>query len=524
MSLIQAAIASIPFPQLPLVTKPRFASFLGQRDINVGEKGIDALVNARIIERLCDAAQCFHPFQVWPIAHLLHNVKIDLGIGIQHYGLDVAATERFVELQVTERIKDWFERFPQNERLIDFNERLMPMLLWLESYYLPKIRGVFRAEGSQSGFGVARRKWQNWVKRVNLPDLLVQHSLSIDELIRFRSMILNDALWHDPAEDAYLLFRSMPFFKRDQFKGNLRVAYDLYEIAELLRLYVEDVSDSRLPKEWNPAGEANAEWATRRYGGETQFGNPVFMRPLVREYGLDPSPRVLWLVEGRTEKGFITKYVDRTGEDMLRFVTIEVLHGDGSVKKVPAWLKGRLISARNDQCFVTVTLDDSDKIRKNIDDFKVQGLINIPYVLNGPDFENETFRDENDGLPIDHLLNAMLYGLDIPPSDIGQIKEESKGGYNKSKGGINRLIKAFNDAIKRHKDPAFQISKGEEWGKKMADYLSDKREEEVMNGTYSETSLSKIERQILSVWQCSQPFVDFPSSIKKVNPGALEIE
>ena len=122
MSLIQAAIASIPFPQLPLMTKPRFASFLGQRDINVGEKGIDALVNARIIERLCDAAQCFHPFQVWPIAHLLHNVKIDLGVGIQHYGLDVAATERFVKLQVTERIKDWFERFPKmNISLISMN-------------------------------------------------------------------------------------------------------------------------------------------------------------------------------------------------------------------------------------------------------------------------------------------------------------------------------------------------------------------------------------------------------------------
>ena len=513
MSLIQAAIASIPFPQLPLMTKRRFALFLRQRGIGVGEKGVQALVDSHVVERLGEASACFHPFHIWPIARMLHNTKIDLSTSIRHYGLNVEATKKFVELQVTGRVKDWFEQFPKSIQSIDFNERLIPLLLWLESYYLPEIRGTFK-----------RQKWQDWVKHIHLPDLLTRHSLSIDELRSFRNMILNDALWHDPAEYAYLLFRSMPFDKRDQFKGSLRIAYDLYEMAEILRLFVERVSGQLLTKEWDPTGKPTPDWAVRRYGGRIKFGDPVFTRSLAREYGLDPSPRVRWLVEGQTEEGFITRYAERIRMNLLQFVKFQPLFGDGGLntrsRNLPDWLKAWLKSAYEEQCFATVTIDESARVRKNIDTFKKQRLINMPYVVNTPDFECAT-------LERDQLLDVMcswmaeLSGSWIDFQSIrDEISRNDDGGN-----GAKTLINEFNKALKmRSVDGSIQVKKGRIWGSKMADYLSDYRDNQISNGTYSEESLSKIERQILAVSRYSQPFVDFSLSIKNISPHGLEIK
>ncbi len=499
MSLIQAAIASIPFPQLPLMTKLRFASFLGQRDINVGEKGIDALVNARIIERLCDAAQCFHPFQVWPIAHLLHNVKIDLGVGIQHYGLDVAATERFVKLQVTERIKDWFERFPQNEYLIDFNERLMPMLLWLESYYLPQIRGVFRGVGTRTN------------KR-NRRDLLRRHSLSVDKIIELRKMILGDALWHDPAEQSYLLFRSMSFSQRDKFKGNLRTAYDLYEIAELLRLYIEEVSGRLLPKEWDPLGEPDPKWVTHRYGCEPQFGNPVFMKSLVRAYGLDPSPRVLWLVEGQTEEAFIRHYTEGMDFDITNSVIIQNHTTDATMKKPTEWLKSNLEAAYKQHQFVTITFDDSNDIRRNVDKLKGEHRINLYYTLNKPDFELANFTT---GQLVDIMCewaSESIESMQIPKNAKMEIISKFT---NESEPNCGNLIKTFNSVFASH-DLHSGIKKGEEWGKKLADHLLNMQERPLSSG-----SLSKIEKQIREVLFATHPAIEFNASIERIRANPI---
>ena len=116
-------------------------------------------------------------------------------------------------------------------------------------------------------------------------------------------------------------------------------------------------------------------------------GIPGFLRPLIRHYGLDPGFRVRWLVEGPTEEGFIVQYVDRLEASIREFVNIRQFGGDGSFQKELAAIDADLKAARAEQCFVTLTFDESKGARGRLEDLIASGLVNFPFVLNTPDFE-----------------------------------------------------------------------------------------------------------------------------------------
>jgi len=70
---------------------------------------------------------------------------------------------------------------------------------------------------------------------------------------------------------------------------------------------------------------------------------------------------------------------------------------------------------------------------------------------------------------------------------------------------------------------SFKLSQGTQWGRELADYVSDIRDQEAKAGTYLEQTLTKIERQIVFVLHNSQPFIDYRLSVEDLDPATLEI-
>ena len=83
--------------------------------------------------------------------------------------------------------------------------------------------------------------------------------------------------------------------------------------------------------------------------------------------------------------------------------------------------------------------------------------------------------------------------------------------------------RAFNDVLRCNYEE-YHLSKGVEWGIRLANYLTDKRNSEAEQGKYSEDNLSKIERQIYHVLRASQPFINFSLSIEHLDMNNLEIK
>ena len=139
MDLVKKAVANSQFPQVPFLSERWFDSFLQDRGFRVGIAGVRSLVAVGLIQRLDTQSGDFHPFQIWPISKLLGRLEFQLDVGFR-YGSDPASMKQFIDLNWPRRADD-LTSFPNSALCIDFNRKLFPLLLWLESYFLPVIRG-----------------------------------------------------------------------------------------------------------------------------------------------------------------------------------------------------------------------------------------------------------------------------------------------------------------------------------------------------------------------------------------------
>lgn len=513
MDLINNAVKGRQFPQIPFMSEIRFDSFLRDRGFRLGSRGIGHLIDAGLIERLHATEGDFHPFQIWPISKLFETLNFRLDSGISYNGLDPAAMKRFIDLSWSQCQKHLTE-FPQSSLCVEFNQRVFPFLLWLESYFLPVVRGPRPSVVHVTGFNAS--EWRRWDALALGPDLLGTHSMTMEQLSGWRSRILLDASNCDPASGLYLLMRSMPFDQRDRFRGRLRLAYDLYEVSELIRLFLEETSGQPLVKEWDPNGNPDTPWVKRIYGSQPRFGEPSFLRPVVRHFGIDPAFRVRWLVEGQTEAGFILRYVERLGANVEQFVTIRGFGGDGAFQKESPAIDADLEGAKQEQCFVTLTFDESSRARRRLNDLLKAGLVNFPFVLNKPDFELDNFT-------VEQLVAVALSWASELEYSVGLTQEDLVRDVRCRISQQDPDFKRAFDWVIRQNGDSFKLSKGSKWGQRLADYLSDIRDLEAKDGTYSEQTLTKIERQILFVLHNSQPFIDYRMSIEKLDPISLEI-
>ena len=264
-----------------------FDSFLRDRGLQLGVTGIRSLVDAGVLQRLNTQSGDFHPFQIWPISSLLKALELRLDVGLANHGFDPAGFKQFIDLNWSHRA-EVLVQFPNNILWTEFNQRLFPLLLCLESDFLPIVRGP--RPGIVHVVSLDATQGVRWAKSSQGRDLINEHSISIDQLSGWRDRLLSDAFRYDPAPDLYLLLRSMPFEQRDRLRGRLRLAYDLYEMAEVIRMFLEQVSDDPVTKEWDPNGHPATPWVERVFGSQPKFGDPGFLSPNPPKDGLGDSP------------------------------------------------------------------------------------------------------------------------------------------------------------------------------------------------------------------------------------------
>lgn len=515
MTLLEEALTNRPFPQVALLSEQQFASFLGQRGLNVRVTGVRAFVESGLIEELDDQFLKYHPFQIWPICKLISALDTRLDTGLSWYGLDPKYLKTFVDGKWPHQAERLLA-VPKSNEINEFNRRILPLLLWIESYFIPIVRGS--RTGLISLVNANRTEWAKWKASIVLSDWLSSHSIAIEQLSSWREHVLLRALEYDPSPDLYLLLRSMPFSKRDRFQDRLRLAYDLYEIAEITRLFIEQVEDRSLRKEWHPTGDPKTTWVERLYGSQPEFGAPDFLRPLARAYGLDPGPRVRWLVEGETERAFVLRYMERLIGKVHEYVTVDNVRGDGSLKgdrqqpAVNAYLK----AAKNEQCFSALTFDYSDGVSDSVQQLIRDRLITLCFALNQPDFELENF-------DIGQLVEVAI---DLASRTTRPIKLCHELVVREVKQRIAEKGEDFKkalDSVLHLRGEGFRLSKGSDWGSGLAELLSDKRDAEFDADEYTEDALTKIERQILAVLRGSEPDIDFRLSLERLDAESLEI-
>ena len=156
----------------------------------MGTEGVRSFVEAGLIEELGEQLAAFHPFQIWPISKLLRGLDTRLVVGISHYGLAPESLKHFIDINWSRKAAH-LVNFPKSEEVVVFNRSILPILLWIESYFLPVVRGP-RA-GVVTLVNANAAEWDEWRASINFEEWLNRHSLSVEELSKWRDRLLFSA-------------------------------------------------------------------------------------------------------------------------------------------------------------------------------------------------------------------------------------------------------------------------------------------------------------------------------------------
>jgi hypothetical protein len=340
----------------------------------------------------------FSPFQVWLVAKA---------------GIEPKLRQRFLEKNS--------EEF----------HRIVLLLTSIQEFYLPEVRSDLRAghvieEGPSfvgrggSGFSSHSSVHLQWLRdrRCELiqeglfdPQGLVDDSgLSTDQIAHWKWRFETDADHRDPLDRWKHLVRAMPFERREELKGDARLALRFREMSELLTLCMRDCGDTRgsaIPVDWaDPTFDRDAdrrdEWELRFFGRKALAKPYELLEFIANEFHLNPRPKALIFTEGEEWRAVRCVFLRLGLNPDLMGVEMRSIWGEGNFTK-DKW-RFFLEYMHEKQVLVYFALDKEGKtvqqqqsLEKEVRLFQVNGLAKVlpahRVVIWDGSFEEANFSD-----------------------------------------------------------------------------------------------------------------------------------
>ena len=345
--------------------------------------------------------------------------------------------------------------------------------------------------------------------------VLTESKLNSYEIREWHRNLSTCAAGLDDTKSWYLLVRHAKFDKRRQLNGRLRLAYDYYEMAEILRMMAKQASGDDLPAEDEYFGGGHREWKSRAFGVDViTFAERLVLKRILRDFDLDAAYRGYWFVEGATEVGFFAELSRSSGLDLgRRGVAMINLGGGGDITQRRKETKGRLRGSRQfveqlkgfkaDEVFTFITADDDPGIAEGLASLRGQDLLTAGFAMWKGDFEEGNFTT-------DELISVVhqCAGVEINDQTLvttAEVEDERKKSDNS--GRLKSLGKAVED-VARRKSRLEQFGKGEEWGEALAKYALEHPQ---LNGSL---------RPAIQAWNTalSMTYSDFKGTLDRFEP------
>ena len=398
----------------------------------------------------------WHPFQLWRATWVTRFLQIGIASFQGLYGPDryrqlvdklfqlSDPRERLVSLTTQER---WSESFA-----------VIGMLLAAEPLVIEALTGRISTDALS---GETVEGMFAWRQEIDHDCVLRENHCSTEMMRRWHAKLAIDAELDDPLSRWRELIAYVPRRKRLTLKGAALRAEDGYYQAEVLRRYlaiyhgVTDLPDEDLVR----LGPQVPSYKERFFGRQTTTdGDRSVFRNVVRQYDLDPQPRVRWFVEGETEIGFIERWAELRRVSLER-AGIELLNLKGVGKLEDPLVRAFLILSQQEEIFVAMTVDGDDKgaeRRRVLEKMSESGLLPAGYAISEPNFEDHNFS-------IEVMLSAAgALNTDVEPVQSSDLETSPSG-----KGaGFETLRKAY------WKLRTVELPKGIRWGRALADALN----------------------------------------------------
>ncbi len=220
--------------------------FANDRGIAISQKLLNFYQSFDYAKPICqdDGKDYYDQYQIYEIALLDIAVKNTINSVMLHQS---GQEKQFKEIisypfQSNDFLRNKVKRF----------WNFLPLLLELRYYYLPEVLGfatlkIFNFDGEYKP--QTYEEWESDRDSYDAASLLSELSLNPEDIDVFRLDLLSIAHQIDPADSWYVFIRKLRRLHNYDFKrikGNLRLAHDLYQMAEMLTKFLEKATG----KDW----------------------------------------------------------------------------------------------------------------------------------------------------------------------------------------------------------------------------------------------------------------------------------
>jgi hypothetical protein len=145
-------------------------------------------------------------------------------------------------------------------------------------------------------------RWYDFQKRIVQKEIVSALGLETKDIDDYRGLIGSYGLFIDPLKEWYDLIKYITYGKRQKLKGKALLAQDFYIISDMLALLLEDLTGKKQLETGSISDTMRGRGKVRVYDKELNYVDRDVLIKLLREYGINPRPRLVLIVEGDTEE------------------------------------------------------------------------------------------------------------------------------------------------------------------------------------------------------------------------------
>ncbi|MCZ6674628.1 MAG: hypothetical protein O7C75_16995 [Verrucomicrobia bacterium] len=400
----------------------------------------------------------WHPFQLWEFAVLARH--LDLPISPELLLCEIEDAKKTIEKQLS-TIRTSLSKFANDPKRLEFLG-VLGVMLAAEPLVITHLDSTLSLNAQDPDESLSG--YFEWRQLIDTTSILTNTSADIDLLKKWQRSMAVDASLKDPVAKWRTLIRFAPRGKRKDFRWEAAKAEELYYDSEILRRFLENhlgLGDL-LEEDDAVHGAQGPVFKQDLYGSPrtTDFNRSVF-RNVVRQFHLDPQPRLRWLVEGSTEKAYVERYAELLNVDLEK-AGIEVIdmHGLGGLEgdRVSTFL--RISSEEEVFAFVSIDLDNIQKNPGILQTYAEAKLLPSGFKIFDPDFEQDNFTFQELAVIANAL--ALEQGLTGNPITEEEIRHE-KDFSGKAIADVIIKLSSLPDRM-------WYLEKGQDWGKALANF------------------------------------------------------
>jgi hypothetical protein len=253
----------------------------------------------------------------------------------------------------------WCEAVGVESARIGGYEPILKLLIAIQDYYLPEVRGNRRFGrwldyGGMVAFGGSwfcesstyvisyvrfLRKQAIAEGKLDPAAVMTQSGVDAETLRRWKDDLLFDAATTDPIAAWRDLVASIDYDERLKLQFDALIAHDLYEIVEMLRLFSVDANLAPPAPEFSDPTDVSFRdkatglptWKLKKYG-ETMWRPFEQLEYITNDYGINPRPRGIILTEGGEAEAIGDLFRYKGFDPELLGIELRPIHGAGSFK------------------------------------------------------------------------------------------------------------------------------------------------------------------------------------------------